>query len=149
MKFIKNYGGRENYFSTQFKKDNTNDCVIRAISIATEQDYKKVWNELFELACKTGFMPNDKKCFDTYLESLGWTKKSPLKYGNKKYKVKNVGQFFKGKNVIIHTTNHLTTLVDGDLNDIWDCREWCANSYYVKEKVEITGGLGYKTTKKI
>ena len=133
MKFIKNYGGREKYFGTKFKKDRTGDCVIRAIATATEQDYMKVWNDLFELATECGFMPSDKKCYEIYLKDLGWEKNSPLKRGKKKYKVRNVGRFFHNQNVIIHTTNHLTTLIDGDLNDSWDCREWCANSYYVKK----------------
>ena len=35
----------------------------------------------------------------------------------------------KGK-YIIHTTNHLTTVIDGVVNDSWDCRNWCCNSYY-------------------
>ena len=42
MRFIKNHGGREKYFPTNLKKYRTNDCVIRAISIATEIDYLKV-----------------------------------------------------------------------------------------------------------
>tara|TARA_Y100000593_G_C4254834_1_gene309087 strand:- start:485 stop:892 length:408 start_codon:yes stop_codon:yes gene_type:complete len=133
MKFIKNHGGRENYFPTKLKKDLTSDCVIRAIAIATETDYKEVMTKLFEIGLEVGQMPNNKKCYEIYLNCLGWIKKSPLKIGRRKYKVKNVGKFFTGKNVIIHTTRHLTTLVDGNLNDTWDCREWCANSYYIKE----------------
>tara|TARA_R100000773_G_scaffold44034_1_gene43799 strand:- start:724 stop:1137 length:414 start_codon:yes stop_codon:yes gene_type:complete len=135
MKFIKNHGGRENYYPTKLKKDLTSDCVIRAIAIATETDYKEVMTKLFEIGLEVGQMPNNKKCYEIYLNHLGWVKKSPLKKSNgKKYKVKNISKFFTSyKNVIIHTTRHLTTLVDGDLNDTWDCREWCANSYYIKE----------------
>ena len=133
MKFIKNNGGRENYFPVKLKKDMTSDCVIRSIAIATETDYKEVMTELFRIGLEVGQMPNNKKCYEIYLTSLGWVKKSPLKHGNKKYKVKSLSAFFVGKNVIIHTCNHLTTLIDGDLNDTWDCREWKANSYYVKE----------------
>ena len=133
MKFIKNNGGRENYFPVKLKKDMTSDCVIRSIAIATETDYKEVMTELFRIGLEVGQMPNNKKCYEIYLTSLGWVKKSPLKHGNKKYKVKSLSAFFVGKNVIIHTCNHLTTLIDGDLNDTWDCREWKANSYYKKE----------------
>ena len=133
MKFIKNNGGRENYFPVKLKKDMTSDCVIRSIAIAPETDYKEVMTELFRIGLEVGQMPSNKKCYEIYLTSLGWVKKSPLKHGNKKYKVKSLSAFFVGKNVIIHTRNHLTTLIDGDLNDTWDCREWKANSYYVKE----------------
>ena len=133
MKFVKNNGGREKYFPTKYKKDMTSDCVVRAISIATETDYKEVMSELFRIGLEVGQMPNDKKCYEIYLTSLGWVRKSPLKNGKKKYKVKNIAKFFMGKSVMIHTCNHLTTLVNGALNDTWDCREWKANSYYTKE----------------
>ena len=133
MKFIKNHGGRENYYPTKLKKDRAGDCVVRAISIATEKDYLVVRDGLFEVSKEIGFMPNDTETYRLYLQRNGWLRYSPLKNGRRKYKVKNVGRFFKGINVIIHTSHHLTTLIDGDLNDTWDCREWCANSYYIKE----------------
>jgi len=133
MKFIKNHGGRERYYPTKLKKDMAGDCVVRAIAIATEQDYLVVRNSLFHVAKEIGFMPNDKKTYRLYLKRIGWIRNSPLKNGNKKYKVKSIAKFFQGQNVIIHTCHHLTTLVDGDLNDTWDCRDWKANSYYVKE----------------
>ena len=135
MKFIKNYGGREKYFPTKLKKDQVGDCVIRAVAIATEQDYMEVFNALFEIGKELGRMPNDKQCYERYLTSKGWVKQSPLRnWEKKKYRVKKLGSKFKDQSVIIHTTNHLTTLVNGDINDTWDCREWCANSYYVKLK---------------
>lgn len=133
MKFIKNHGGREKYFPTKYKKDLTGDCVIRAIAIATNIDYLEVRDSLFDIAKKQGRMPNSQPVYEEYLFSIGWVKKSPLKNGKKKYKVKNIAKFFMGKSVIIHTCNHLSTLVNGDLNDTWDCREWKANSYYVKD----------------
>tara|TARA_R100000700_G_C3152643_1_gene130865 strand:+ start:380 stop:787 length:408 start_codon:yes stop_codon:yes gene_type:complete len=134
MKYIENHGGREKYYPTKLKKDRAGDCVVRAIAIATEQDYLEVRDGLFEVAKEIGFMPNDTKTYRLYLERKGWTRKSPLKNGKKKYKVKNIAKFFQGENVIIHTCHHLTTLIDGNLNDTWDCREWKANSYYTKEQ---------------
>ena len=134
MKFVYNDGGRSNYYKTKYKKDRTNDCVIRAIAIALNIDYILVRDALFDYAKYIGRMPNDKFVYEAFLDVNGWVKKSPLKKSNgKKYKVKNISKFFT-KNVIIHTTNHLTTLKNGNLNDLWDCREWCANSYYVKEQ---------------
>ena len=130
MRFIKNHGGREKYFPTNLKKDRTNDCVIRAISIATEIDYLKVRDALFDIAKEQGRMPNDKTVYETYLESLGWVKKSPMKNRyNKKYRLGRI----KIDRAIFKTTRHLSAVVDGNLNDTWDCREWCANSYYIKE----------------
>ena len=130
MDYIYDDGGRGNYFDTKYKKDRTNDCVIRAIAIATEGDYLAVWEELFILSTKMGFMPNDKKCYEEYLELRGWTKNKPLrKINGKKYKVKNL-PINKNKSYIVKTTRHLTAIIDVEHRDIWDCGNWCANSYY-------------------
>ena len=37
-------GGRSNYF-----KGEAGDCVVRAIAIATNTDYKVVYDELFQI----------------------------------------------------------------------------------------------------
>ena len=137
MKYIYNDGGRGDYFDTKYKKDRTNDCVIRAIAIATERDYLTIWEELFTLSTKMGFMPNDKKCYEEYLRCLGWVKHSPIKNKStgKKYELRKLGDHFrrlgKYKGVIVKTTRNLSAIVDGDLHDSWDCRRWCANSYWL------------------
>tara|TARA_R110002020_G_scaffold468620_1_gene693066 strand:+ start:484 stop:891 length:408 start_codon:yes stop_codon:yes gene_type:complete len=135
MEFIKNDGGRGKYFPAKYKKDQTSDCVVRAIAIALELDYKFVLESLFRLGLEIGCMPNSKKVYEAFLGFNGWYKNSPLKYstskGDKKFKVKE----HPYDNCIIHTVNHLTVIKDGELNDTWDCMEWCANSYY-------TQGLG-------
>ena len=129
MKFKKDYGGREKYFRCRFKKDRTNDCVIRAIAIATGIDYMKIWDDLFALATETGFMPNDPKCYEPYLASLGWVKHSPLKDGRRKVKVRNFP--IKEGAVIISICNHLTTMVEGELRDTWNAGAYAANSFWL------------------
>ena len=79
MKFIKNHGGREKYFLVNLKKHRTNDCVIRAIAIATEIDYLKVRDSLFDRAKSVGRMPNDKEVYEAFLKDSGWIKNSPIK----------------------------------------------------------------------
>jgi len=44
LNFIYSDGGRSNYF-----KGEAGDCVVRAISIATEIDYKVIYDKLFDL----------------------------------------------------------------------------------------------------
>lgn len=43
------------------KNKKTGDCVIRALTIATEQPYEVVRDELFELMKKTGYTMLSKK----------------------------------------------------------------------------------------
>lgn len=64
----------------------TTDCVIRAISTATEIPYNQVVMEMAELQCKTGFDPSENKAIDKYLTSKGWTRMpQPKKEDNTKY----------------------------------------------------------------
>jgi hypothetical protein len=42
MKFVYNDGGRSNYF-----KGNAKDCVVRALSILLNEDYKKIYDFSF------------------------------------------------------------------------------------------------------
>ena len=130
MKFIKNNGGRENYFPVDKKKDATNDCVVRAIAIATEQDYLVVRDCLFDLAKEQGRMPNDDKIYEAYLSQIGWVKKKPMR--NKHNRKLRLHQVKINTNAIFITSGHVCAVINNDLNDRWDCRNWCANSYYVK-----------------
>ena len=133
--FSKDDGGRSNYFPTPLKKDRTGDCTIRAIAIATKTDYKVVWDARFELGHQMGHLPNDKRVTESYLESLGWVKNKPIRQSNgRKYKVRNlpiiVMEEFYGYSFIFHTSKHWTAIVNVMVYDTWDCREWCANSFY-------------------
>ena len=69
MEFIYNDGGRSKYF----KAKNVGDCAIRAIAIATDKDYKEVYNDLKKLnndvSCRNG---TPKKVDKKYLTQLGW-----------------------------------------------------------------------------
>lgn len=130
IKFNKSFGGRENYFPTKLKKDRTNDCVIRAIAHATNLDYMQVFKDLCEIAVKVGHLPNNPNTYEKYLKKLGWTKNSPLK-NNRGRKIR-LRDFKSSGTFIVHTTSHLTCVKDGVLYDSWDCRPWCANSYYTK-----------------
>jgi hypothetical protein len=129
IKFNENDGGRIDYFPSQKKKDVAGDCVIRSIAITTGLDYMEVWNKLFELGTEIGQLPNDQTTYTKFLNSMGIRKLPTLKDLNgKKYRLHSF-PLTKGK-YIIHTTNHLTTVVNGVVNDTWDCRNWCCNSYY-------------------
>ena len=133
MKYEFNCGSRHKYFNCrcQLKKYAVGDCTIRAISIATGTDYKMVWDSLMDSAKRTGYMPNSRENCELFLDSIGWKRQKPFRKGRKKYKLKNV-PINKTQNYIFHTSSHWTAIVNNVVQDTWDCREWCANSYWVK-----------------
>lgn len=74
------------FFNANPKNNRTDDCVIRAIATATGKSWDEVLLDLTAFAQKYKLMPNDKKCYGKYLESLGWNKnKQPRKDNNTKY----------------------------------------------------------------
>ena len=132
MKYNKSFGGREKYFPTKYKKDRTNDCVIRAISHATGIDYKTVFQDLLDLSWKTGHLPDEERCYGKYLKFLGWEKHKPFR--SERNRLLKVGQI-SGRppwTILVHTSSHLTCIKDGELYDSWDCRKASAYSYYHK-----------------
>ena len=121
----------------------TTDCVIRAISTATEIPYNQVVMELAELQCKTGYDDGDNKLYDMYLKSKGWIKyKQPRKLDNTKFTGKEFCEALqedydyligKTKRIIAHIGGgHVVAIVDAQVWDIWDSTGGCIGNYWEK-----------------
>jgi hypothetical protein len=122
----------------------TTDCVIRAISTATDTPYNQVVMELAELQCKTGYDDGDPKLYDLYLKQNGFTKqKQPRKADNTKFTGKEFCNALQsdygyviGKDIriVAHIGgHHIVAIVDGKVHDIWDATYKTIGNYWVKE----------------
>lgn len=117
------------------KNKKTADCVIRAIAKASKIDYWKVAEDLFKMQKKTGYMLNEKRCYEKLLEQYGFVKMAqPRKSDSTKYLVGDIDKLFtkQPKNVIIKMAHHLTCYTDGYIVDIWDCRGKSIGNYWIK-----------------
>lgn len=145
-----NDGGRDKYF----KGKNVGDCVTRAIAIATNQDYKKVYDDL-NLATKDyGDIHNNKvaksirrergnssrsglfkEVFEPYILSKGFKWKPLMKIGSG-CKVHLLKEELPTGILIARVSKHLTTVIDGVINDTYDCSRngtRCVYGYWIKE----------------
>lgn len=112
---------------------STSDCVVRAIMKATNQTWSKVYNDLCELGSKMFAMPNDKKVYEVYLESLGWKKqRMPKDEFGFRYPIHKLADEFPRGIMIIHVAKHLTIVKDCILFDSWDCARACVGNYWIK-----------------
>lgn len=126
MKFLFNDGGRK---AAGFL-GSTGDCVTRAIAIATEQPYQSVYDALNGIAqaerkgkrkrgrssSRTGVY---RRTYDKYLLSLGWKWTPTMRIGSG-CKVHLVdGELPMGR-LIVSVSRHLTTVIDGVVNDTHD-----------------------------
>lgn len=121
----------------------TTDCVIRAISTATEIPYNQVVMEMAELQCKTGYDDGDAKLYDLYLKQQGFVKhKQPRKADNTKYTGAEFCRELQGdysytigmqKPIVANIGGgHIVAIVDGKVWDIWNCTHKSIGNYWIK-----------------
>ena len=132
------------YYNANPRNRITTDCVVRAISTATEIPYNQVVMELAELQCKTGYDDGDRKTVDLYLKQKGFLKhKQPRKPDNTKYTGKEFCKALQsdygyviGKDIRIVANiggHHIVAIVDGKVHDIWDSTCKTIGNFWAKE----------------
>ena len=140
MEFTFNDGGRSRYF-----KGRVGDCVCRAIAIATEKDYKEVYDLINSYAKKERITKRrrnrssarDGVYRDTVrkiLEDMGWQWHPTMKIGQGCKVHMREDELPKGR-IIVALSKHYSCVIDGVINDTYDCsREGtrCVYGYYTK-----------------
>ena len=119
-------GGRED---AGFFGKNARDCVCRAISIATKQDYKAVYdnlNKFSELERPRGSKKRShantgvqKATIRRYMESIGWTWVPTMKIGSG-CKVHLKKEELPSGRLVVSVSRHLVAVVDGVVYDNHD-----------------------------
>lgn len=122
------------YININPKNRITGDCTFRAIASATGKSWEDVVMEMAQFSIKTGYSINDKKGIEKYLDSIGWIKlKQPKKLDNTKYTGKEYIREFNPDCIICTMgSHHLTCIIDGKVNDIWDCSDGCVGNIWVR-----------------
>lgn len=134
-------------------KGKAGDCVVRAIAIALELPYQQVYDELkeanknYSLTKKTrqakriksdGTTPrngNYRQVYEPYLLSKGWKWTPTMKVGEG-CKVHLTRHELPSGRLIVRVSKHLTTMIDGVINDIYNPSrdgKRCVYGYYQKE----------------
>lgn len=151
MKFIYNDGGRKQ----AGYKGETGDCVVRSVAIASELPYKEVYENLakgnasqrkskYEMRFKakdykrpqtaSNGISTKRKWFKDYMKSLGFEWIATMQIGSGCKVHLKAEELPKGR-IIARLSKHYTTVIDGVLNDTYDCsREGtrCVYGYWKK-----------------
>lgn len=130
-----NDGGRSEYF----KGKKAGDCVTRAIAIAAGKDYKEVYDTMAKGMSMLGESKSarngvKKKVYHKYLLENGFEWIPTMKVGQGCKVHLRSDELPKGT-LIVRVTKHLACVIDGVLNDTYDCsREGarCVYGYYKK-----------------
>lgn len=119
-------------------KGSAGDCVVRAIAIAANLDYKQVYTELRARSKKLGYSsPRNgvhKKVYEPYLKELGfkWVKVMGYQTGCTTHFKK---EELPNGTLIARLSRHLSTMVDGVIKDTYDPSrdgKRCVYGYWIK-----------------
>ena len=117
MEYIYNDGGRSKYF-----KGKAEDCVCRAISIASNRDYKEVYDSLKKAlgAPRNGVFTTN-KAFKDWMVANGfvWTPCSGIGVKTSVHFIE--GELPKGR-LVCSVAKHYVAVVDDKVYDTWDSR---------------------------
>ena len=142
MKVLYDDGGRRE----AGYRGEAGDCAVRAIAIATQLDYKQVYDDL-NLLCKEEKITKRRKSkshsgsgvwritYEKYLKDLGW-KWVPTMFIGSGCKVHlSASELPKGR-LVTRLSKHLAAVVDGVLHDTHDCSRLgtrCVYGYFIKD----------------
>lgn len=125
------------YNNVSPKNKITSDCVYRAIANATGVDYKTVALDMTKMQVETGYDTGENRLIDKYLTSLGWVKMNqPRNLDNTKLTGKQfIDRFSKHYNKVIISvgSHHLSCIIRGKFEDIWNCSNDKVGIYWVKK----------------
>ena len=115
------------------QEKNVGDCTVRAISLATDQEWEQVYLDL----CIEGFvccdMPSSNATWTKYLENNGWKLRRLPDTCPMCYTIKDFCNEHPSGTYIIGTGTHVVCIKDGDYLDTWDSGEKVPLFYFERE----------------
>ena len=122
------------YFNPNPNGSRVGDCVIRAISAVTGQD----WNSTYTGAALQGYilgdMPSANHVWRAYLTSKGFQRAIIPDACPDCYTVDDFANDHPKGRFVLGTGNHAVAVVDGMVWDTWDSRNEIPIYYFYKEE---------------
>lgn len=113
----------------------TIDCVIRALSIATDSTWDETYVDIFIQGYLNKDMPSSNKVWGDYLKYKGFSRHVVPDTCPDCYTVRDFCQDFPIGTYILGTGSHVIAVKDGNYYDTWDSGNELPIYYWVKEKI--------------
>ena len=109
---------------------NVGDCTVRAISLATDQDWEKVYLDLCIQGYVMGDMPSSNETWSAYLANKGWSYRRLQDSCPFCYTIDDFCREHNSGTFIVATGSHVVCVKDGKYLDAWDSGEKTALFYF-------------------
>lgn len=155
MKWVMNDGGRDKYF----RGWAPGDCFTRAAAIASENDYRDIYELVNSYCAKekekdSNYMKNfsarlgvEFTMIEKIMKDLGWQYHSLPEDEQDKYQLNEL-VFPKGR-VMVNLQTHCTAVINGVIQDAFDpnTRDGClVDGYYTKDPTMATAATVGRAT---
>jgi len=110
------------------------DCVVRAISIATDQSWRKVHGDLCRLSGEKCTMPSVNWLWELYLKRLGFEKFLLPDECPSCMTVSSFARMFPDGVYVACTGSHAVCVADGNWLDTWDSGDEIITYYFQRSE---------------
>lgn len=111
----------------------TGDCVIRGISILTNESWDYTYMELCKEGLLMGDLPNSNAVWASYLKGLGYKKAVIPNTCPECYTAQDFCIDHPEGKYLLCTGTHVIACIDGNLMDAWDSSREIIIYYFYKE----------------
>lgn len=108
------------------------DCVVRALSKATNKSWVETYIELCLLGYIMGDLPSSNKVWDSYLNTQGFTRHIISTECLDCYTINDFCNEYPQGIYVIGTGSHAVCVVDGKIFDTWDSSDETPIYFYKK-----------------
>lgn len=121
------------YTNVNPKANLVGDCVVRAISLATDQDWDSAYIAVVTFGYNMKDMPSSNAVWGAYLKHLGFRRYVIPNECPDCYTVEDFCKDHPKGTFILATGTHAVTAIDGDYYDTWDSGRELPIYYFKKE----------------
>ena len=121
------------FYNPNPSKKLVGDCVIRAITKATDRDWKTTYMNVALQGYSMDDMPSSNAVWGAYLYSIGFKRGIIPNTCPNCYTVKDFCQDNPVGTYILATGSHVVTVIDGNYYDSWDSGDEMPIYYWRKE----------------
>lgn len=110
----------------------TGDCVVRAISVAEDKNWRDTYVDLCMVGLDLADMPSSNRVWGEYLKDKGYERRVVVDMCPYCYTVKEFCKDNPTGLYVLGTGTHAVTVIDGDYIDAWDSGDEVPVYYWEK-----------------